>query len=326
MNTLALVTRAYDAEAPYIRSFIDYYRSRNINEFHIVIPKVNPCDLLIEQLSAYPDVMIHRDYCVENETDIESLRNVALPHIKATHILNVDVDEYLDVDDVTPLLVDDYIKLEWTIAPYSDTGQQRLLSFRDRQCKYIVKASICASLEDHYCQLNAPVPQVISPHQLIHYVYRSFTDIYLKCACSSYSCYQKTEKWQLDEGVNDIIKLPHKFKVAAVYRRLVLSSEVHRVPNYCRPDVEVEQLLLEKYRFSNDIDGLYDAYLRYCSRLNMQKFLKEIAKTKEYKTTHRLPHFLLSVIADKCLDHDIAKAFYLPGSVINSVVSKLFFK
>lgn len=313
MNDLAVVTRAYDAEAPYIFSFLQHYRNIGVREFHIVIPKTNQSQQLKSKLSGFQDVYIHDDYDEETFHNMEMLRSVALPYVTTSHILNVDVDEYLYIDDVSPLLAFNYIKLNWIIAPYLDIHSDTCFGFIDRQCKYIVRTDYCISIEDHYAVTEPKQPDLVSDYHIIHYVYRSFNDIFLKCAISEYSCYQRTDKSRFHAFSEDIMQLPLKFKMAAIYRRLVTSSQAIKVPNYCHPDRQLEQRLVETsdvYPFYSDI---YQAYCSYSSRINLEAFLKEIKKSKEYHQYQRIPHFLLSQFADATLLPMIDSRLFLPS-------------
>lgn len=302
MNSLAIVTRAYDAEAPYIVSFIEYYKKIGVNEFHIVVPQGNRYEVLRDECSDLEGVTLYFDYeCSEELKHFNAAQNIALPKVKASHILSIDIDEYLYIKDVHPLLEYDYLQFHWIIAPFSFFGGQSVLGFQDAQCKYLVRTDLCKRLAIHDCELYRPTSPVKSDVKLIHYVYRSFNDLYLKCALSNYQSYQKTNENQLVEGMKDSVKLPLKFKMAAIYQRICHASHKHEVPNYCKIDFNIETLLIRSSMYYENITELKSAFLNYYSRIDLEKFITVMKSRDSYKQMGRIPHYELAEISDCCL-------------------------
>ncbi|PKI02369.1 hypothetical protein [Glaciecola sp. 33A] len=305
MNSVAVVTRAYDAEAPYIVSFIEHYMRLGVTEFHIVVPYQNPYDYLKVICNNISNINLHLE--IEPSNLLEGVQKIALPYVKSSHILSVDVDEYLHVDKkyFETLLAHDYVKLNWIIAPYLNLPSDTVYGFHDKQCKYLIKKDICHSFRDHECITTVPTQPYESEIPLIHYVYRSFYDLILKCALSNYGDYQSTLSNQFSLGVTDCKKLPLKFKMLAIYKRIVNASEPFVVPNYCKIDVELELAIIKDAVMFEQLSELSSALERYASRLNLAKFIKEIRKHTAYKELGRLPHSWLAKIADNCLEVEL---------------------
>lgn len=307
MNSLAIVTRAYDAEAPYINSFIEYYKNIGVNEFHIVVPKGNRYEVLEGECADIEDVTLYFDYeCSEDLKHFNAAQNIALPKVKASHILSIDIDEYLDTDDVNALLEHDYLLFKWVIAPFSVFNSTKVLGFEDAQCKYLVKTSLCKRLAIHDCELYTPIKPTFSQVKLIHYVYRSFNDLFLKCALSNYQSYQKTEVHQFYDGIEDSSNLPLKFKMAAIYQRISQASAKYQVPFYCEIDIACEKRLIESTVYKGILTELQAAFLNYYSRINLHKLISDMCNSDSYKMLGRVPHFKLAEFSDASLIDNLA--------------------
>lgn len=302
MNSLAVVTRAYDAEAPYIASFINHYKKRGVNEFHIVVPVGNRYSVLVDVCKNIDGIKLYYDYDYDQSLEhFNTAQNVALPNVKASHILSIDIDEYLDIDEVQPLLCHDYILFKWVVAPFSYSENNEVLGFHDGQCKYLVKKEYCKFLAIHHCELSKDIEPITSHVPLIHYVYRSFRDLYLKCTLSNYQSYQKTDLDQIAEGADDCRRLPLKFKMAAIYQRLCHSSTNELFPNYCIIDKDVEDALVKSTPQYKKLNDLQISLLNYFSLIDLHKFVDEMKQSDAYKKLGRLPHSKLAGLADKTL-------------------------
>ncbi|MBR0568591.1 hypothetical protein J5J83_20900 [Azoarcus sp. L1K30] len=298
MKSVAVVFRAYDAEAPYVRSFIDHYMKIGCGEFHVVVPDGNPSALLEVQLQGYTNVRLHRDH---GYSRLYGCQTAALRHVESEYTLSVDVDEFLDVDTVSSLPDCDFLELPWVIAPFNPcrTGEG-VFGFVDGQIKYMVRTERCESLEDHGCVIKGGFSSERSPYPLLHYVYRSYSDLFLKCTLGSYHSYQRTIRSQLIDGVDDVRKLPLKIKMAAIYQRLSLAGG-RRFPNFCAVDAEVESSLVSS---SGSVDSyvlLEEAFFQYQSRIDLVALLKQVRGHPKFREYGRLPHFVLAEIADRTL-------------------------
>jgi len=316
MNTISVICRAYDAEAPYIKSFIEHYTSIGCSEFHIVVPKGNPYHYLEVACNKYKQVKLYINY--KDNHKLRGAQSVPLPYISTSHIISVDIDEYLNVEDIIPLLEHEYVRLNWVIAPYTTVhNTKQIPGFIDRQCKYIVKTSLCESMDDHDCKLNRQVTQHELEDKLIHYVYRSFNDLYLKCSMSNYGDYQASKKNSLIECLDDIKKLPHKFKMAAIYQRIANASK-GKYPILYTIDLEIENELVSKtinFKYINDLEY---SLLHYQNRIDLKTFIKQMLWHRKYRQYKRIPHHILAKIADNCLIDELQ-----PKTWINTKVNVL---
>lgn len=299
MNSVSVISRAYDAEAPYIKSFIEHYTSIGCSEFHIVIPKGNPYKHLKIVCDKYSQVKLYIDYPDNNS--LRGSQSVPLPYITTSHIISVDIDEYLNVQDIIPLLEHEYTRLNWVIAPYSAIlNPEKIPGFIDKQCKYIVKTILCESMDDHDCTLNKKVMPYELDNKLLHYVYRSFNDLFLKCSMSNYGDYQASKKNSFLKGLDDVKKLPHKFKMAAIYQRIASASKT-KYPVLYNIDLSIEQELINKTLHFSNINNLHNSLLHYSSLIDLKYFIKKMLQHKAYKERKRIPHSVLAEISDTCL-------------------------
>ena len=237
---------------------------------------------------------------MENQTNTGS-QNAALKHIKTSHVLNVDIDEYLHVPDISQLLSYDYVRLNWAIAPFfQNPNLLTIPGFYDHQRKYLVKTSICKQLNEHYCVLKEQTNQYETDFHLIHYVYRSFKDLYLKCSMSNYDSYQATQPNQLLDGLKDVKKLPIKFKMAAIYQRIANASQT-KFPVFYKVDLDLEETLVRHTPNFSKLDKLQYALTHYSSRIDLDKFTSHMLEHAKYRKYGRIPHHALAGIADKTL-------------------------
>ena len=317
-SSVSVISRAYDAEAPYIKSFIEHYNKMGCDEFHIVIPKGNPHKILDQLLINHPNVTVYSD-----EGVLKGSQNIPLKHIKTSHILSVDIDEYLEIDNIKTLLKYDYVRLNWIITPFPAIERtnrtDKIKGFTDRQCKYLVKTNICQSLDEHNCKINTKNKLLKTEYPLIHYVYRSFNDLYLKCSMSQYNDYQATTENQLIEGIVNPRKLPLKFKMAAIYQRIADASEEKQNCLYTI-DLDLEAELILNTEHHNIIPDLKKALAHYSSRIDLNALIKKMLKNKNYKSYGRIPHHAMAKLSDDTLFTSLT-----PQNWIKSKKKKLFF-
>lgn len=305
MNDISVICRAYDAEAPYIKSFIDHYTNIGCKEFHVVIPLGNPYRLLFDQISDYDHVKIYTNHEIRN---FDEAQNAALTNIKTSHFIFIDIDEFLDVADINSLLLEDYIRLNWAIAPYhvshfdnAKYHNKRIKGFFDRQFKVIARTKICQRIDIHGCKFYSNVELTDPGLTLLHYVSRSYSDLFLRNTVGDYeNTYLKTISSQLREGITDCFKIPIKYKLTAIYQRLAMASQ-EKFKNYCWIDQDIENELIRINPFYSSFDGLHESLLHYFSRIDLRRFLNAIRRNKTYQKYGRLPHFLLSEICDQTL-------------------------
>jgi len=299
MNSVSVISRAYDAEAPYIKSFIDHYTSIGCKEFHIVVPKGNPYQYLKAVCDNFSQVRLYINY--PENIALRGSQSIPLQNITTSHLISVDIDEYLDIPNINTLLEHDYIRLNWVIAPYSSVpSAKKIPGFIDKQCKYIIRTSLCEAMDDHDCKLKQPTTQFESEYKLIHYVYRSFNDLYLKCSMSNYGDYQAKNNDNLMLDLKDITNLPHKFKMATIYQRIANASQ-EKYPILYNIDIGLEEKLVRNTVHYEKIEKLHFALLHYSSRIDLKQLVRQLLKHKNYKLYGRIPHHVMAEISDKVL-------------------------
>jgi hypothetical protein len=326
MSDVAVITRAYDAEIPYIKSFIRHYAARGCEEFHLVIPKGNSFQALKKHCEGIDNINFHIAY--EGFDKLIGCQNAALRHVKSSHILNVDVDEYLDTPSLRAATEHDYVCFRWAIVPFPSREFHYSPSIVDGQCKYLVRTEICEYLHEHDCGLSRPIRPKISDKHLVHYAYRSFNDLLLKCACSNYGTHEMVGIENLKGVITDIRLLPNKFKTASIYARLANASDT-RHKNFCHIDDAAERTLIAQYCRHYDVESLEWLFNQYQSRIDVPRFLRSVFKSKLYKEYGRLPHFKLAEHSDKTLSEQLTPQNWITGprkgtSLLSSILRRLF--
>jgi len=318
MNSVSVITRAYDAEAPYIKSFIDHYFSIGCSEIHICISSGNPSSILENTILGIKSVFVHKEQNIGHP--IRGIQNIALPFINTTHIIAVDVDEFLDIFDISVLLESDYIRINWLIAPsveHSSNDCSKLIKgFYDGQCKFIVRTDLCKFLNEHNCVLKINKKITFSPHPLIHYTSRSFKDLFLKCSMSRFQYYQASNPSEIAAGINNYKNLPVKFKIAAVYLKLAQVGN-ENYSRYFAIDYDIENDLVLQQPYSAQLHDLKSSFECYYSQIDLKRLASVILKNKYYISKGRIPHYHLAGIADRTLVTNIKPSEWCIGDKVS---------
>lgn len=298
MASLSVVTRAHDAEGPYLDAFVRHHLALGCEAIHVCVPPDNSSQLITPQLARYPEVRLH---VVEDpEMHFNEVPNVALPHITTTHLLAIDMDEYVETPSLESLCSHDYLALRWTIVPWlgAELPRNGLAGFQDGQRKYLVRTDLCEHLGIHYCTTKDGREQEDGESFLYHYVYRSFSDLFLKCAMGKYASHQETGlQPSSGRGINPR-RLPVKFKMAAVYERIAQAAgQTH--PVRFEVDRAREEALVAASSWAPMYERLRVAYEAYRSRLDLVGLLRRMEADTGYLTRGRIPHNRLARLADR---------------------------
>lgn len=300
MKGVTIITRAHDAETPYLRSFIKHYQALGCYEIIFITSRANQSEVLKTQLREWdPFVKLITSEAPFSNT----MHSEALPSVQSSHILSIDADEYLWVEDLSEILHYDYLEFEWWIAPFPGAPGTKTRAIPDAQVKYAVRTDLVTELQDHTCSTNIGVKPSRSNTPLVHFAYRSKTDLFLKCAAGLYETYQATNASQFSATEWAIQSLPAKYKTAACYAVLAANS-AHHAPVFLEIDPIIENQQFKKSPRNESRPALEKAFQNYRDRLCPKELTKAIQKHPKYKTFGRTPHFLLAEIADRLLSPD----------------------
>ena len=249
-KSVGLCVRYYEGELPYIQSFLSHYRNIGINKFYILIPE--------------NDVFLHMNTDIiliktKYSTDIElnNTINMALSYFKEDYILNVDCDEYLNIQCIHKYIHEypaDYYKFHWLIN-INDMNNGMNNDMNNYVCnipnmyKSMCKTSLIKSITTHDFILNIEISQINihSDTNLIHYWCRSFNDLVIKIK------YGKLKQWN--------IKIHSRIKMLALLKRCIEINKHSIVPKYFNINYVEENKLIDP--FKDQISILYNEYQDY---------------------------------------------------------------
>lgn len=298
---VSVITRAYDAEAPYIQGFIDHYQGIGVRDIHIVVPRGNPSDYLLCAIEGYSGVTVHHQGWEGG--GIDDAQNLAVASVDTEHILFVDVDEFLDASDTAPIESSAYVEFSWTLAPFpmAYPHSAGTPGIKDHQVKYSVRTSEVSRLNIHDCNCISSLDRERSKIGLIHYTSRSFKDLIIRHGFGGYrGTYLEMDVGVLENPPERLVDLPQKFKLAAIYKRLSLTTGV-RAPIFCSINYELEDEIFGKVIGADVADEFRFAFDEYAGRLDLCCFKKKVRRDFCFRKYGRLPHHALPSIADQCL-------------------------
>jgi hypothetical protein len=192
-NSVAVISRIYIGEIPYIDAFIEHYFKIGISKLYLVITNLADENCIKEYLK-------HKSYAIEfinsnldeNESITMDSMNYTLEYVKETYLLHIDIDEYLDIHPFESInhLVEhincDKIHFNWAITVFDGNCDTNLacrgMTHRKKPFKTLCKTALIKNFTSngHDFDTVTPVNSVESTNYLIHYWGRTFNDILIK--------------------------------------------------------------------------------------------------------------------------------------------------
>jgi hypothetical protein len=261
-ETIALVTRVYIGELPYIKYFLDYYIKIGINKIYLIITNKTEVPLITHYLKDY-------NYITEfviNETRTINMRlfNMDDINIKEDFTLFLDVDEFLDIyplKNIKGILKDepgDKYHFNWVIK-VNDGFSNNVKGYKNTGSKKPYKTMCRTALINrwegsHDFITTREITPVKSKYRLIHHYGRTFNDMLIKCIYGK-GMSNKDKNTSLAEVLkdirsNDINDIPNRFKMMAIVSRIPKTVSIKLESIYKYIDYNLEAELLEKIAYS----------------------------------------------------------------------------
>jgi len=255
--SVAIISRIYCGEGPYLFVFIDYYLNIGISKFYFVICEKVEEDVLklfLRKYEKYIHYFVHENGLEHMDKNVfDGCENI----VEEDYLLNVDIDEfmYLKYKDKFYDKIQDFIKenqydkyhFDWIMVVNDGISKNTEGFVKKKMGKTMIKVKNgIEKITCHDFELkNKNIKIFYDEMYIIHYWGRTFEDIIIKCLCGKLSDKKRTN---LKEMVDEIYKkrLPVRFKM------LALLSKVKKdiiVPNFIIDNInyKVESNLVEKF-------------------------------------------------------------------------------
>lgn len=280
-TTIAVVSRIYIGEIPYIISFIEYYISIGISKFYFIVTDNKNYDLIKDLLKKYDKYIcyfVHKK-SIKN-LDRDSFKNIE-KIIKEEYILNVDIDEFLylkkgifDYKFIQDLIKDypaDKYIFDWIMVVNDGICNKESGFIKKKMGKVMVKSSAgISSILCHDIILKKKDPKIFYDNiYILHYWGRSMNDIIVKCIYGNLPDKKTTNLEEIIKNLENNI-LPVRFKLMALLSK---TKKEIRIPNYVadKIDVKLESQLINRFYLQ---DKLLELYKNYIDKLD-NKLLEE---------------------------------------------------
>lgn len=282
-----VVTRIFDAELPYVGSFIRHYTKMGVQKFYFVnthraqFKEVN--DYIARH--AVEGIKIKVINTKNDNRPVNGMQNEALHKGMADFVINVDVDEYWilppSIPDLRTLVrrrPADHYQFCWLMVPFdeiSGTPTAPYYGFWGHQSKYMVRHSCLRRLGIHrpYLKGGGGKP---AKHTTcgcaVHFWGRGFKDVLLKVVGQKIGNSKTSSKEELlqlsSEG-----DIPNRLKLLAYFCRQPRTVPL-KAKSSCKLleiDVAKEDELLGRKLLAPEFDLVHKVYLCFADRLSSKK-------------------------------------------------------
>ena len=284
--TVAVISRIYSGELPYIKAFIHHYITIGVDNIYFVITNLAEEPYLREYLRGSNVKFLNSPLAPDQNITMDSM-SILIEQIKDTYLLHVDIDEFLDVKSIKDTIEEEKaekIHFKWAITVFDNindttkgvTGMAR----KNKPYKTICKTDSIASFTSngHDFDTNKPVKDVVSKYNLIHYWGRSFNDILIKIIYGNGLKNIKTS------SSNDLLKkledpsihsIPVRLKMMALLSRLEKTIPLYN--NYITNKIEItkEDELVYSVISTEQQKQIYERYLEFRKAFDYEK-IKEL--------------------------------------------------
>jgi hypothetical protein len=287
-NSVAIISRIYIGEIPYIDAFIEHYFKIGITKLYLVITNLADANYIKEYLKHKPyEIEFINSKLGENESITMDSMNYTIEYIKETYLLHIDIDEFLDIYPFKSinLLVEhinsDKIHFNWAITVFDGHCDTNLgcrgMTHRKKPFKTLCKTALITNFTSngHDFDTVTQVNGVESTNYLIHYWGRTFNDILIKIIYGDRFKNIKSGKLQelldmIDNNSNTFI--PVRLKMLAMLSRLNKTIPLTRNFITGKINTEKENELVYSKLSKDQIQLIYERYNRFREMFDINKY------------------------------------------------------
>ena len=287
-KTVAVISRIYIGEIPYIDMFVEHYFRFGITKMYLVITN------LADEISI-KDYLKHTKYDIEfvnskldeNASISMDSMNYILEYIKETYVLHIDVDEFLDIypyNSINDLIKDinhDKIHFNWAITVFDGLCETNLgcrgMTHRNKPYKTLCKTAIIKNFTSngHDFETFTSIDGVKSNNHLIHYWGRTFNDILIKIIYGDKFRNIKSGKLQelIEMIENNSSKfIPVRLKMLAMLSRLDKTIPLTRNFISGKINNEKENELINSKLSKDQCLKIYERYTKFREEFDINKY------------------------------------------------------
>lgn len=193
MTSIAVLSRIYPGEIPYINSFLEYYVKIGIDKFYLINTHYDNKDEIIDYLSKNNHFDKIKLYHLPKECkELIGCQSKYLQYIEEEYTLNIDIDEYLQIRNLKDFCITlknqereiDAISFIWYMNfndSITDNSSLEIVTKKWTEGKCLFKTKNITKINDHMCYSDNKRLLVIQSNiMLLHLWSRSFNDVIIK--------------------------------------------------------------------------------------------------------------------------------------------------
>lgn len=272
MLSVAVLTRIYPGELPYLNYFINYYFKIGVDKIYFINTYPDNLDEITNYLSTNKYFSKIEIINLPKDQDIPLMgcQSLVLPKIKEDYTLNIDADEYLKIDDIKEFCNNlnkkkiPLINFRWYMNFNDDfTFKNKNLGFKLwTEGKVIFKTEIADKIYDHMIiTKNDEIDTTkVAKIPLIHLWCRNFNDILIKTISQRFNDLKSSNLDKVKENITTL-QLPSRLKLLSYL--INLDNDVITPYFEYNIDVEKEKEIILSVLKKNEYNILFKTYLCY---------------------------------------------------------------
>ena len=283
MNSVAVLTRIYPGELPYLHNFINYYFKIGVDKIYFLNTHSDNIEDITNYLSSNKnfDKIIIENLPKDKEINLIGSQTLLLSKIKEDYTLNIDADEYLKVNNIKELCNNlnekqiPIVNFRWYMN-FNDgfVFKNDNLGFKIwNEGKILFKTNIAKTIYDHTIITNDDKKHnfPISNIPLIHIWCRNFNDIIIKSINQRFNDLKSSN---LELLKNDIKKLTIPTRLKLLAYLINLDGDLINPQFDYEIDIKKEKELVFSKLSQNEYNKIFKIYLCYKFYYSCKKNIK----------------------------------------------------
>lgn len=233
MTSIAVLSRIYPGEIPYINSFLEYYVKIGVDKFYLINTHYDNKDEIIDFLSKNTHFKKIKLYHLPKDClKLIGCQNNYLQYIEEEYTLNIDIDEYLQITDLKDFCITmkkqdkeiDGILFNWYMNFNDNVIQEdNVLEIKSKKWtegKCLFKTKNITQINDHMCYSNIKKLFIIPSNiMLLHLWSRSFNDVIIKSINQRFNDIKSSNLDILLSSLKNN-NIPKRFKILAYLKNI----------------------------------------------------------------------------------------------------------
>lgn len=302
MTSIAVLSRIYPGEIPYINSFLEYYVKIGVDKFYLINTHYDNKDEIIDFLSKNTHFEKIKLYHLPKDyLELIGCQNNYLQYIEEEYTLNIDIDEYLQITDLKDFCITmknqdkeiDGILFNWYMNFNDKVIQEdnilEIISKKWTEGKCLFKTKNITQINDHMCYSNIKQLLIIPSNiMLLHLWSRSFNDVIIK---SINQRFNDVKSSNLDILLSSLKNnnIPKRFKILAYLKNIECDFKLTTKDSILNINYQKENDLVFKsinHKDYNKLVKLYNLYRYHFSIFKKNNIFEVKGKAYIYRLAH----------------------------------------